>query len=500
MPHFPIETMPEAFVSTSATSQVVTLAVAAGTLRKLGSRLYTKNLSDTPEAIVRRNWYYIVKGYYPDALIADRTALENKPAADGSVFIISNKKRPIKLPGLTFRPRKGPAALESDLPFAGGARLSSTARAFLENMQPSRSRDGSVPRTLAKAQLEERLDTIIRNGGDTAANQIRDDAKAISTKLGLQEEYKKLDELIGRLLGTRDGNVVSPIASARVAGKPYDPDRIALFETLFTELRNTAPSYRPAKAPSPQENANLSFFEAYFSNFIEGTEFEVEEAIDVVFNGRIPQDRPEDAHDVLGTYRIAADRQALSTPPQNFEHFIRLLCQRHHMIMESRPDKLPGQFKVKSNRAGSTVFVAPDLVLGTIEKGYGFYEGLETPLHKAVYMMFLISEVHPFADGNGRTARIMMNAELVAGGEQKIIIPIVYRNNYLSALKAMTHNANPIPLIRMLDFAQRYTQAIQWQEFDIARSILNATHAFMDANEAEEEGVRLVLPRTYTAQ
>lgn len=500
MPHFPIETMPEAFVSTSATSQVVTLAVAAGMLRKLGSRLYTKNLSDTPEAIVRRNWYYIVKGYYPDALIADRTALENKPAADGSVFIISKKKRPIKLPGLTFRPRKGPAALESDLPFAGGARLSSTARAFLENMQPSRSRDGSVPRTLAKAQLEERLDTIIRNGGDTAANQIRDDAKAISTKLGLHEEYKKLDELIGRLLGTRDGNVVSPIASARVAGKPYDPDRISLFETLFTELRNTAPSYRPAKAPSPQENANLSFFEAYFSNFIEGTEFEVEEAIDVVFNGRIPQDRPEDAHDVLGTYRIAADRQALSTPPQNFEHFIRLLCQRHHMIMESRPDKLPGRFKVKSNRAGSTVFVAPDLVLGTLEKGYGFYEGLETPLHKAVYMMFLISEVHPFADGNGRTARIMMNAELVAGGEQKIIIPIVYRNNYLSALKAMTHNANPIPLIRMLDFAQRYTQAIQWQEFDIARSILNATHAFMDANEAEEEGVRLVLPRTYTAQ
>lgn len=500
MPHFSIETAPEAFVSTSATSQLVVQAVAAGKLRKLGSRLYTKNLSDPAEAIVRRNWYYLVNDYYPDALIADRTALENKPAADGSVFIISNKKRPIELPGLTFKPRKGPAALESDLPFAGGARLSSTARAFLENIQPSRSRDGSVPRTLTKAELEERLDTIIRNGGDAAANQIRDNARAISAKLGLHDEYKKLDELIGRLLGTRDGNVVSPIASARVAGKPYDPDRITLFETLFTELRNTAPSYRPAKAPSPQENANLSFFEAYFSNFIEGTEFEVEEAIDVVFNGRIPQDRPEDAHDVLGTYRIAADRQALSTPPQDFEHFIRLLCQRHHMIMESRPDKLPGQFKVKTNRAGSTVFVAPDLVLGTIEKGYGFYEGLETPLHKSVYMMFLISEVHPFADGNGRTARIMMNAELVAGGEQKIIIPIVYRNNYLSALKAMTHNSNPIPLIRMLDFAQRYTQAIQWQEFDIARSILNATHAFMDANEAEEEGVRLVLPRTYTAQ
>ena len=30
----------------------------------------------------------------------------------------------------------------------------------------------------------------------------------------------------------------------------------------------------------------------------------------------------------------------------------------------------------------------------------------------------------------------MMNAELVAADDQRIIIPIVYRNNYLAALKA----------------------------------------------------------------
>ena len=35
-------------------------------------------------------------------------------------------------------------------------------------------------------------------------------------------------------------------------------------------------------------------------------------------------------------------------------------------------------------------------------------------------MMFLIAEVHPFADGNRRTARIMMNAELAAAGEERI--------------------------------------------------------------------------------
>lgn len=494
MPHFSIETLPEAFVSTSAISQAVTQAVSSGKIRKLGTRLYTKNLFDSPETIVRRNWYYLLKDYFPDALIADRTALENMPAADGSVFIISNKKRAIELPGLIFRPRKGPPPLDSDLPFAGGARLSSTARAILENIRPSRSRDGAVPRTLPKAEIEKRLDDMIRRGGDAAINKLRDDARAIAQQLDLQEEYKRLDELVGSLLGTRDGDIANPQALARRSGTPYDPARVTLFEALFTALRNTAPVSRPDTEPTPKKNANLSFFEAYFSNFIEGTEFEIEEAMDVVFNGKIPQDRPQDAHDILGTYRVVADRQDMATLPRDFEHFIEILCRRHHAVMESRPDRLPGQFKLKTNRAGSTVFVEPDLVLGTLEKGYGFYTGLETPLYRAVYMMFLVSEVHPFVDGNGRTARIMMNAELVAGQEQKIIIPIVYRNNYLSALKAMTHNGNTTPLIRMLDFAQKYTRAIDWQDFETARKMLDESNAFMDANDAENDGVRLIIP------
>lgn len=109
--------------------------------------------------------------------------------------------------------------------------------------------------------------------------------------------------------------------------------------------------------------------------------------------------------------------------------------------------------------------------------------------------MFLVSEVHPFVDGNGRAARIMMNAELVADDERKIIIPTVYRDNYLTALKALSQGGKPTPLVRVLDFAQKYTSTIRWENFDTARSDLQETNAFMDANEAEDRGVRLVLPR-----
>lgn len=109
-------------------------------------------------------------------------------------------------------------------------------------------------------------------------------------------------------------------------------------------------------------------------------------------------------------------------------------------------------------------------------------------------MMFLISEVHPFADGNGRVARVMMNAELVAAQEQRIIIPTVFRTDYLTALKALSQTGRSLPLIQVLDFAQRYTGAIRWESLDAARADLQATHAFLPAEEAERRGVRLVLP------
>ncbi len=56
--------MPEAFVSDVKITRAVSRAVKAGGLRKLGTRLYSRNLSDPPEAIVSRNLWQIVAGYF----------------------------------------------------------------------------------------------------------------------------------------------------------------------------------------------------------------------------------------------------------------------------------------------------------------------------------------------------------------------------------------------------------------------------------------------------
>jgi len=406
------------------------------------------------------------------------------------VFLVADHKRAIVLPGAVLRPRKGHPPLKSDRPFIGGLWLASPARAFLENMRPSRAR-GGVARTLPRRQIEERLDEMLRRGGEPPLQRLRDDARKAAAQLGLPAEFQRLDALIGTLLGSRDAPLESPTAVARAAGLPYDPQRLDLFQYLHAELAGVAPATlleRPTDGPA------LPFFEAYFSNFIEGTEFAVDEAADIVFKGHIPRARPADAHDVLGTWKVVSDKQEMSRLPRNAAELTTILTSRHARIMEWRPEQEPGRFKTEANRAGSTIFVAPELLPGTLAKGFEIYRSLAAPLHRAIFMMFLVSEVHPFADGNGRVARIMMNAELVAAGESRIVVPTVYRNNYLMALKALSQNGITGALVRMLDFAQRYTAAVDFADLQRARFILERTHAFTDPNEADAHGILLSMP------
>ena len=494
-----LDRMPEVFVSDKSITREVSRAVKAGRLRKLATRLYTRNMADPPEAVVARNLWAIVAGYFPGALIADRTALENAPASDGSVCLVTPSGRDISLPGHTLRPRRGVGPLPADRPFLGNLFLSSTARAYLENVRPSRARGGLVGRTVGRAGIEERLDTLIRRSGEEAANRLRDEIRGLGSALDLRQEAAALDAMIGALLGTRDAELTAPTAVARRQGRPYDPDRLAMFRVLHAALRDHPPLSRLAPDRGPEGNATLAFFEAYFSNFIEGTEFAVGEAADIVFRGVIPKERPEDAHDVLGTWRIVSDYREMNRIPADAPALEALLKARHAAIMEGRPDRRPGAFKETENRAGATVFVAPDLVMGTLAQGFDLYRSLETPFQRAVFMKFLIAEIHPFADGNGRTARTMMNAELLAAGEERIVVPTVYRANYLSALKALSQTGRAEPLIRMLDYAQKWTAAVDWRSVEETRRQLDACNAFLDPDIADEEGRRLRMPGSVSA-
>jgi fido (protein-threonine AMPylation protein) len=484
----------EVQLSSRETAKAVAAAEAAKKLRKIAPALYTSNMTDPVEAIIRRNAWQIVALYCPGAIITDRTGIEGRPAADGSVFVISERSTDVELPGLKIRPRKGAVATDLDRQFIGGLRMASPGRSLLENMLPSRARSG-VARTLSKAEMETYIDKVLAQRGEAAINTMRDEARKLAPVLRLQTEMVELDRLVGSLLGSRPSvEMASAVGQARASGKPYDVKRLELFEALRAELVALPPNIRVAPDLDAAGEDNQAFFEAYFSNFIEGTEFEIDEAVDIVFHNAIPIDRSADAHDVLGTFRITSNRQEMAAVPATAEEFVALLKRRHAVIMEQRTDKTPGIFKAIVNRFGNYDFVEPNMVMGTLAQGFDIYRSLSGAFERAVFMMFLVAEVHPFLDGNGRVARLMMNAELVAAGEQRVLIPNVYRNNYLAALRALSVNATPNPLVRTLEFAQRYGQVIPWNSFDQARYVLDQTNAFMKSNLADELGKRVRMP------
>lgn len=487
----PATPFPELFLATAQLASRVSRDLKDGRIRRLAPALYTSNVKEAPELLVRRLLWQAASLVFPDAVITDRTAFEAGPSSDGSVFLAADVARDVALPGLTLRARKGIGPLPGDTPFLS-LHMASRARAYLENFPEARARKG-VARRLSHAELEERLETDLSTRGESYLNVLRDDARKLAMPLGLEREFEKFDALIGALLGTREARLSTQVARARAGGMPYDPKRLDLFTRLHGDLLKDAPVHR-LELERPGEERYLPFFEAYFSNFIEGTEFEVDEAAAIVFDGRIPQDRPEDAHDVLGTFRVVSDRAEMARLPKTFADFVETLRSRHARVMEGRPDKSPGAFKATQNRAGDTIFVAPELVLGTLARGFETYRSFPEAFQRAVFMMFLVSEVHPFVDGNGRVARIMMNAELIAARERRIIVPTIFRSNYLSGLKALSHNALTRTLIRSLDFLQRYTFAIDFSTLATAEEQLEATNAFRDAQQADAEGVRLVLP------
>ncbi len=159
--------------------------------------------------------------------------------------------------------------------------------------------------------------------------------------------------------------------------------------------------------------------------------------------------------------------------------------------MQSRISKKPGEFKDRNNAVGSIEFVNWQLVSGTLKKGFEWYTLLREPFAKAAYMMFLVSEVHPFNDGNGRIARVMMNAELSAKGLSKIIIPTVYREDYVGALRKLTRQRVANPYVGMLLRAYEFSSTLTGASIDEMEKHLIECDAFKES----KEGKLKILPR-----
>jgi hypothetical protein len=469
--------------------------VARGNLARLARGIYTTDTHAEPSDVARQSWREIVGRRFPEAVVTDRSAKWAQPH-DGYLFLASSRESLLELPGLTVVSRKAPGPVEGDIAMGAGVHLASRPRALLDNTRPSRKRGERPPATLSRAELADWIDHLCAVDGPDTVSTYRDTAETLADILGAPpERVEALNELVGAALGTRESTSGSAAMKARAAGVPYDQSRVTRFEVLAGYLRNVVTTH-PALPVDAPRRATLPFWEAYLSNFIEGTEFTPDEAERIVFEGEVPVARPEDAHDILGTYRLVSDDTEMRRRTATADEFIEQLKDWHRLILGGRPDKRPGELKRYPNQAGNTLFVAPDLVEGTLRRGYEILQSLTTPTQRGTFAAFVVAEVHPFDDGNGRLARAVMNAEYVAGDEQRAVIPTISRNDYLRALRRLSRQDQPDLFVTYLDRIRRWTARMDWSTLDIARGHLERANAFVDANEAEDRGLQLLDPAT----
>ena len=367
------------FFDDVAGSTTLSKAVAEGRIRRLAPKIYTADVTSDPADIVRANPWRIVARLLPAAVIVDRSAAEGGRISNGLLFVAAETPRKkVSLPGLEIRIRSGHAI---DAPIADSVwpedlRMASAARTLLDNLAPSRGRRGHVPRTLSRAELEDWLAGKTIAWGPERTERLRAECNDLAKTFPGDHDLETVDALFDQLQGLepprRDAG---EMFKAFTIGTAWDERRIELFDTVIDAL-TALPWGVPRHLPAPEGMGELPFYESYFSNYIEGTEFTLAEARTIIETQVPPADRPEDGHDILGTYHCVVDPVGRSAASTDTDELIGYLRARHQTILAGRPDKNPGEWKVKPNQVGVYQFVAPELVEGTLRRGLA---GLERP-------------------------------------------------------------------------------------------------------------------------
>ncbi len=419
--------VPEVFLSTAEISHLVSRAQKARVIRKIGPRLYTKNLSDPASVIVSRNMWQIVGLLFPESIISHRTAIEGGLAADGSCFLTGPYLRHCKLPGLVIRQTPGPGPTQFDVKLKQGNYLSSPVRRLLENLQDSRGRLG-VAKALGAERVSAKFEEHFHSKGPKAIDAIMKEASLIAATLGMEEEFARLTEIKLRF----DSLISSP---DYLNNLPFDHGRLNLFQELFEGLQKFC--WSPSQVDySLDEIQSVNLLDAYLSNFMEGVEFTFGEAKKIILRKIEPINRLDDAK-LLSRYfdLLTVEYEPIS---HDFFDFLDNLRSTHAVLMGSKEAISPGTFKIRNNQASRIVFVEPGKVLGTLYRGCQLYHRLDHPAARAVFMHFMLLEIHPFNDGNGRMARLIANRELAGHNWPRIILGTRFSPRYYDTLRRMS--------------------------------------------------------------
>ncbi len=112
----------------------------------------------------------------------------------------------------------------------------------------------------------------------------------------------------------------------------------------------------------------------------------------------------------------------------------------HSLVLKNISENYSGKYRDYNVRISGSDFVPPEFLkvpslMNNFVADYNEKIGKVHPVELAAFVHFKLVDIHPFADGNGRTARLLMNLVLLKHGFPITVIQRAERVQYYAVLE-----------------------------------------------------------------
>ena len=237
-------------------------------------------------------------------------------------------------------------------------------------------------------------------------------------------------------------------------------DTAELFASLDA-LKARLDAHRPLPADIvSQIRQDMRIRFTYHSNAIEGNTLTMSETKAVLEDGITIGGKSLKEHlEAVGHSHAIDYMEALVQKDEALTE--RTLKEIHNLILRNIDGANAGTYRRMNVLISGAGHIPPpaERVLEKMEAFFRWYGAARGALHPVEFAARVHAEfvnIHPFKDGNGRTARLIMNFELMRAGFPTVIVPVDARPDYYRNLDIAATQGDYLPFVMQIaELAQK---------------------------------------------